>query len=329
MCFDGKAQLGCTGQTRGCLVIPSKTKEELFMKENWGKRLEGLRVLVTGANAGIGRGTALRFADEGVAKIAIHGRDKERLEEVAEELRAKGVEQVETYAVDLSDPEAARQMAIDAIRDLGALDCVINNAGASLGVPFLETRLKDMTFMFNVDFASPYIIAQEAAKDMIAKGIKGSIMFTTAEAEYGGLPHNPVYAAVKAAEINLCKSAAVTLAPYGIRVIAVTPGFTDTMSMDRAGAENAKHTRTVLPTVMPLGRMAYPEDLAAAFAFLASEDASYITGTNIVVDGAVTSDSVWVPWRAALQGRLEGGLGLGQDKVEIDPDSERARQLNS
>ncbi|HIZ77096.1 MAG TPA: SDR family oxidoreductase [Firmicutes bacterium] len=298
-------------------------------REEWGKRLVGDRALITGASAGIGKATAIRFAEEGCSHIAIHGRNKERLDEVANLVKKAGCPNVFTYVADLSDIDAAVDMVRQAIKDMDGIDCCINNAGASLGVPFLETRAKDIEFMYQVDFVSPYLIAQEAAKAMIERKIKGCIMFTVAEAENGGLPHNPVYAAVKAAEINLCKSAAVSLAPYGIRVIAVTPGFTDTMSMDRSGEDSARHVRATLPTVMPLGRMATSEDLAATFAFLASEDASYITGTNIVVDGAVTSDAVSVPWRAALQGRLTGGLGFDQDKVEIDPDSERGKQLRS
>lgn len=296
-------------------------------RDNWGQRLSGKKALITGSSAGIGKATAIRFAQEGCSHISIHGRDAERLKEVAEEVKAAGCPYVFIYKVDLSDIDAAVGMVRQCIEDMGGLDICVNNAGASLGVPFLETRQKDMEFVFRVDFESPYLISQEAAKHMIASGTEGVILFTAAEAEHGGLPHNPVYSAVKAAEINLVKSIAVTLAPYGIRAVAVTPGFTDTMSMDRSGEENARHTRKTLPTVMPLGRMAASEDLAAAFAFLASEDASYITGTNIVVDGAVTSDSVWVPWRAALQGRLTGGLGLGQEKVAMDPNSERARQL--
>lgn len=288
------------------------------------RELIGKRVLITGSTAGIGKATALRLADEGATHIAIHGRNQERLDAVKAELEAKGVK-VHTSRFDIADKAAARQMVKDVIADFGGLDIVINNAGMGYSIPFLEVEDDSyLDFMCNANFGATFVISQEAAKWMIANGVQGVILVNAALAEYGGLTGQPVYAAVKAAMISLVKSVSRVLAPYGIRIVAVSPGFTNTMAMDKEGDAEAQHVRDVLPTVMPMGRMAEPEDIAAVFAFLSTYDAGYITGVNIVVDGAVTSDSVSVPWLEALQGNLTGGLIT---KKYLDPNSERAQEL--
>lgn len=287
------------------------------------RELIGKRALITGSTAGIGKAIALRLADEGATHIAIHGRNKERLEAVAAELEAKGVK-VHKSRFDISDKAAARQMVRDVIEDFGGLDIVINNAGMGYSVPFLEVQDDYLDFMCNANFNASVVVSQEAAKWMIANHVQGVIMLNAALSEYGGLTGQPIYSAVKAAMINLVKSASRVLAPYGIRMVAVSPGFTNTMAMDNEGDEEAKHVRAVLPTVMPLGRMAEPEDIASVFVFLATYDANYITGVNIVADGGVTSDSVSVPWLEALQGNLVGGIVT---EKYVDPNSERAQEL--
>ena len=289
------------------------------------KELIGKRALVTGSNAGIGKAIALRLAEEGATHIAIHGRNKERLEAVAKELEAKGVK-VHISAFDVCDKAACRQMVRDVIEDFGGIDIVVNNAGMGYSVPFLDVEDSYLDFMYNANFGSTYVITQEAAKWMIANKVKGVILVDSALAEFGGLTGQPVYAAVKAAMINLVKSVSRVLAPHGIRIVSVSPGFTNTMAMDKEGDAEAKHVRETLPKVMPLGRMADPEDIAAVFVFLATHDANYITGVNIVVDGAVTSDSVSVPWLEALQGNLTGGLST---EKYLDPESERAQDLKT
>ena len=214
------------------------------------RELIGKRALITGSTAGIGKAIALRLADEGATHIAIHGRNKERLEAVAAELEAKGVK-VHKSRFDISDKAAARQMVRDVIEDFGGLDIVINNAGMGYSVPFLEVQDDYLDFMCNANFNASVVVSQEAAKWMIANHVQGVIMLNAALSEYGGLTGQPIYSAVKAAMINLVKSASRVLAPYGIRMVAVSPGFTNTMAMDNEGDEEAKHVRAVLPTVMP------------------------------------------------------------------------------
>jgi NAD(P)-dependent dehydrogenase (short-subunit alcohol dehydrogenase family) len=290
-----------------------------------GRELIGKRALVTGSNAGIGRAIALRLADEGATHIAIHGRNEERLNAVKAELEAKGVK-VHVSRFDISDMEAARQMVKDVIADFGGIDIVISNAGMGYSTPFLEATSDYLEFMFKVNFGSPFVISQEAAKWMIANNVHGVIMLNAALSEYGGLTGQPTYSAMKAAQINLVKSASRVLAPHGIRIVAVSPGFTNTMAMDKEGDTEAKHVRDTLPKVMPLGRMADPEDIAAVFVFMATYDANYITGVNVVADGGVTSDSVSVPWLEALEGRLSGGIST---EKYIDPNSERGKEAGS
>lgn len=277
-------------------------------------KLAGRRILITGASAGMGRATAVRMAEEGAAGLALVGRNEERLAQVSREVEVRGAQAV-THAVDLVDIARARQCVTDSIADLGGLDVVVNNAGDTISEGFLEARDESIAMIMAADFTSGFVIAQQAARHMIAVGSRGVILFTAALAEDGGLPHNPIYSAAKAATINLVRSLAPVLGPYGIRVNAVSPGFTERTRMyTAAGAQDKQAMWDTMATVMPLRRLGTPEEIAAVFTFLASDDAAYITGANILVDGGVTADSVSVPWLEALQGRL---IAPGDDRKAL------------
>lgn len=263
-------------------------------------RLKGRRVLVTGAGAGMGRAIARRMVDEGADGLAAVDIRADRLDTLREELESRGAK-VAAYCVDLADVDAARDTVTRSVADLGGLEVVVSNAGMALPERLLDTTYSEMHQLFAVNLFAGWAIGQEAARHMVEAGHGGVILYTAALSENGGLQRTPVYSMTKAALINFVRSASPTLAPYGIRINAVSPGFTDTNLGDE---EMMASLRRALPSVIPMGRMATPEDIAAVFAFLASDDAAYVTGANYLVDGGVTAESVSVPWFEALSGRL-------------------------
>jgi len=228
------------------------------------KGLEGKRVVVTGGTSGIGEATSRRFAEEGarVVSIAIDEAEQNILCDVADAAQvARAFEQVDEL--------------------LGGVDVLVANAGISIRRPFLEIREEDWRRVLDVNLTGVFHCAQQAARRMD----EGVILMT---ASTNGLSGHPLYAdynASKAGVIQLARTMARELAPR-IRVNAVCPGYVLT------AMQRAEYTREMLAEVdasIPLGRHARPEEIAALFAFLASDDAGYITGAVLTIDGGETS----------------------------------------
>ncbi|MBS1718458.1 MAG: SDR family oxidoreductase [Armatimonadetes bacterium] len=239
------------------------------------------RVLVTGSSRGIGRAIATKLAMEGW-DIALHAStDSDELHSIVKELgkRAKGA-----YATDLSEPDNATKLFEQALGD-GEIHALVNNAGIYMPMELLKTT--DTVFKANVhrtlgvNFLSPLYLARAAAKHFSKKG-SGRILNVASRVGFRGEPGASIYAASKAALINLTRSMAVELAPHKIGVFGIAPGWVDT-AMAREGME--ERLSTILEGI-PLGRMATPADCAAAAAFLVSDEASYLSGVVIDINGA-------------------------------------------
>lgn len=243
------------------------------------KDLKGKKVLITGAASGIGLATALRFSSEG-AKVFIFDWDKAALE--------KALADNETFAggalVDVSDPEAVKQGFLLAYQALEEIDILISNAGISVRKPFLEIPYEQWAKVVRINLDGMFLCAQEAIKRMKEKR-KGVILMT---ASTNGLEGHPLYAdynSSKAGVIVLAKTLAMEFAPW-LRVNAVCPGYVLTPM------QKAEYTPEMLEDVnaeIPLNRHATPEEVAGLFAYLASEEAAYITGQAIPIDGGETS----------------------------------------
>ena len=252
------------------------------------KRFEDKIVLVTGGGSGIGRATALRFANEGAAHVFVLDMRPERAEKVAREISDSG--SAATPIVGNISETAECDRAVQTVLDqAGRVDILVSNAAAWTQEPFLEMKEESWDRVLAVNLKASFILGQRAARAMKDSG-GGVILYTASIAATGGCRHFIHYNVTKAGIVSLMQTMALELAPFGIRVNAVSPGPADTQqSVDICGEEMMDEFRESFPST-PLNRLGLPEEMAAAFAFLASDDASYVTAHNLVVDGGLLAD---------------------------------------
>jgi meso-butanediol dehydrogenase/(S,S)-butanediol dehydrogenase/diacetyl reductase len=236
--------------------------------------LAGKRVLVTGGAGGIGVATAQRFVEEGARVVALD-RDEEALAAAAEQTRLAG-----TICADVSDPHDVQRAFLDLDTILGGVDVLINNAGISLRHRFLDITAEDWRAVMAVNLYGVFLVAQQAARRMLA-GAGGVILNMGSTNGLMGYPYYADYNASKAGVIELTRSMALELAP-GVRVNAVCPGFVLTPMQE---AEYSLDMQRAFAAKIPLARLGRPEDVASLFAFLASDEAAFITGQCFVIDG--------------------------------------------
>ena len=258
-------------------------------------RHAGKVVFITGGGSGFGRETALRFAREGAERVYIIDRVQERLDRVAAEIEAAGAAPGAINA-DLSEIAGCERAVREAFEDAGRLDVAISNAAAWTEEPFLEMKDESWQRVIAVNLTASFAVGQRAARAMVEVGRGGVILFTASISSLGGSPGFSHYNAAKAGTANLVKTMALELVGHGIRVNCVSPGPSDTQqSVDLVGEELMDKWRREGFPVVPMGRLGSAEDMAAAFSFLASDDAAYITGINLVVDGGLTAHAYSVP----------------------------------
>jgi meso-butanediol dehydrogenase/(S,S)-butanediol dehydrogenase/diacetyl reductase len=237
--------------------------------------LKGKRVLVTGGASGIGAATAARFLGEG-AQVCVLDRDAPARDKIAKELPALTA----AIAGDVSNLAEVKSAIAQAIRQMGGVDVVINNAGISIRHNFLDITPEEWDRVMSVNLTGVFYVAQTAARHMFERG-SGVILNTASTNGMVGQPFYADYNATKAGVIELTRTMAIELAPK-VRVNAVAPGYVLTPM------QRAEYTDEMLEEVnrkTPLGRHARPEEIAALFAFLASDDAAYVTGHVYTIDG--------------------------------------------
>jgi NAD(P)-dependent dehydrogenase (short-subunit alcohol dehydrogenase family) len=241
--------------------------------------------LVTGATSGIGAATAERLAAEG-ARVLVTGRDERRGRAVAARLGPEAW----FVAADLAAPGAPQRLVEAAVERHGRLDVLVNNAALDHVRALTQTPPEEVRAVFDVNVFAAIALLQAAADAMRAGG-GGAIVNVTSRLASVGRPQMGIYAASKGALLALTRSAAIELAPDGIRVNAVAPGMTATPLYDAwlAGCEDPRGAQAESVAGIPQGRVAEPADVAAAIAFLASDDAAHVTGASLPVDGGYTA----------------------------------------
>jgi len=250
-------------------------------------RFPGKVVAVTGGAHGIGRATALRFACEGADVAVLDVRDGEGEEVAAECGRAGGTGHY--YNCDVTDPGAVAAAVQRVAADLKTIDVLHANAGRLRAGTVLETDLDEWSRILTVNVTGMYLVIREAVPVM-REGGGGAIVTTGSISGLFGEPALTAYTASKAAVVNMTRSLAIDLAPAGIRVNCVCPGWVDTGFNDPQFEHDQmtdEEVQALIDRTVPMRRQGEPEEMAAAVAFLASSDASYITGQTLVVDGGL------------------------------------------
>jgi NAD(P)-dependent dehydrogenase (short-subunit alcohol dehydrogenase family) len=249
-------------------------------------RFQDKVVVITGGAHGIGRATALRFASEGAHVAVLDVRDNEG-ERVALECTAAGSES-RYYHCDVTDPASVPTVVRSVAAEFGTIDVVHANAGRLRAGTILETDLDEWSRILAVNVTGMYLVIR-AAVPVMRHG-DGAIVTTGSISGLFGEPALTAYTASKAAVVNMTRSLAIDLAPDGIRVNCVCPGWVDTGFNDPQFEHDQMTTDDITALIdrtVPLRRQGEPEEIAAAVAFLASADASYITGQTLVVDGGL------------------------------------------
>jgi NAD(P)-dependent dehydrogenase (short-subunit alcohol dehydrogenase family) len=238
--------------------------------------------IVTGADSGIGRATAITLAERGYdLGITFHA-DEDGAQSAAAEVRERG-RQIEVRQLDLGDATAGPGVIGELADALGGLDVHVNNAGTGHSTPFTELDLETWRHVLEVDLTAPFLCGQEAARRMIAAGHGGRIINVTSVHEQVPLPGSAAYCAAKGGLGMLTKCMALELAPHGITVNSVAPGEVAT----RMTGQEGKDPWTISRPAIPAGRPGHPREIASLVAFLASEEASYVTGASYVADGGL------------------------------------------
>src|SRR3977135_923679 len=235
--------------------------------------------LVTGASRGMGRATALALAAAGARLIIHYGRNADEAKTVVDQIRAAGG-RADAIAADLAAPDGAHVLAAQVRNLIGNhLDIFVSNAGISKAVPIESITVKDFDDLFAVNVRAPYFLLQQLLPIL---GEGGSVVFVSSLGARAAVGPPSAYASTKGASTTLWRHFAAALGPRGIRVNAVAPGVIDT---DMSNFTKTEDGRTAVIAMQALKRIGQPDDVAPVVTFLASDDARWITGDTIAVDG--------------------------------------------
>jgi len=246
-------------------------------------RLEGKVALITGANRGIGRGCALEMAKEGAAIAVNYRGHREEAEEVASAVESLGREALVVQA-DVSQRAQVEAMVERSIAYFGKIDFLINNAASSIRKPFVELTVEDVEHTWGVSLWGPFHCSQLVAQRWVRDKHPGKIIMISSIHSTIPFPTALAYNCAKAALNHMAATLAAELAPYRINVNVIEPGWTDTPGERTFTEEKEIRKRARL---LPWGRMATIEDIGKAAVYLASDDAEYVSGAVLRVDGAL------------------------------------------
>ncbi|HXD99175.1 MAG TPA: SDR family NAD(P)-dependent oxidoreductase [Candidatus Acidoferrum sp.] len=250
-------------------------------------RLRGRVAAITGGALGIGRATARLFAAEG-ALVAVGDVQVDAAEGVAEEIVQRGGRAL-AVGVDVGDAGQVQAFVDRTVAEFGRLDVMFANAGIAHSAPFLEHAEAQWHRVLRVNLTGVFLCCQSAARQMVTQAGRGRIITTASINGFRGVENLVGYNVAKAGVIELTKTMAVELAQHGITVNAIAPAQIDTR-LTRGLSEDAKARRTER---IPMGRFGDVDEVAKAALFLASDDASYVTGHTLAVDGGYLAGGLW------------------------------------
>lgn len=247
-------------------------------------RLQDRIGVITGAASGIGRAVALRMAAEGAHVFLIDIAEK-GLQETADEVKAKGRKCV-VYACDIANEQAVKAAVSQAIEHFGHIDILVNVAGVQTTKLLVDTTYADYQRMMDVNVGGTFLTMNAVLPHMKQRG-QGAVVNIASELAFVGYPELAVYTATKGAMVSLSRSVALEAIAYGVRVNCVCPGATDT-PIFWEGETDPVRRQQMLEQVRrekPIGRLITPDEVAGGVVFMASDDASGIVGTTLVIDG--------------------------------------------
>jgi 3-oxoacyl-[acyl-carrier protein] reductase len=247
--------------------------------------LEGKVAVVTGASRGIGRATAERLARDGASVVVNYAKSAGEAREVVEAITARGG-MARAVAADVARCDEVTRLFHETVEAFGGLDILVANAGHALFRPFVEITEEEFTRTHAVNVMGTFFCLQEALRHMRNAG---RIVCVSTIGTQLNVPGGSAYFATKAAVEQLCRTLAKEVAPRGITVNVVSPGFVETRMLRDAFAEMSPSARDQVVEMTPLARLGRPEDVAGAIAFLVGAGAEWITRQNIAVDGGIIS----------------------------------------
>lgn len=248
------------------------------------------KAIVTGASRGIGKGIAMCLAAEGYDLAISYASKKEEADKVAEQIRETYHTRCLIYQASLQEKGAGKALFDQAVSDLGGLDLLVNNAGLTIFESLQEIKEETLDLLINLDFKNYILMMREAANYMIASGTKGNIINITSSRGEQSYPEDGLYGGLKAGLNRAICSFALDVSQYGIRINNVAPGAIRIRTREElieGGNVAMADFWDELGNRIALGRSGLPEDIGHAVAFLASDKASYITGTTLRVDGGL------------------------------------------
>jgi meso-butanediol dehydrogenase/(S,S)-butanediol dehydrogenase/diacetyl reductase len=246
------------------------------------KRFQGRTVLITGAGSGIGRATAERFGSEGAAVVCVDLNEK-GVEDTAAAIRNAGGEAL-ALTCDVSQPAQVDETFRRALERYKRLDVLANVAGVGGFRRLTETSIEDWNRVIGVNLTGTFLTCQRAMPHILES--KGAIINTASVAGLKSHPFSAAYCASKGGVVTMTKALAVEYGRKGVRINCLCPGGVETPMIGQFQLPEGANP-AVLQRIMPLGRMGQPQEIAGAIVFLASEDASYMNGSVVVVDGGM------------------------------------------